>query len=409
MSACRPSFWSTDITPLLSLSLPASSPFCTSPPPSACPPPIASCIRDLVRTAPRSSHVQVVAVASSSFCYSLFEACGDLSHSPSTAPSAVNAAATSTSHVQFSLIYVDRDHLSDEVFQNKLKEISKAREHVQRKRQELQQFEAAGGPAEKKRAIEMEIKSTGESLTASEKRFMEMHAQREQYRAALKQRGSGAQPFFDHTNALFASFKPFPLHCFNTQTAVSPTFSVLPPQISFRFIACTHDDTPSTSSSKIPQLSVVIESTDLSVTAFNDPVALLTYSKVILMLWCVFSRVICHASRQAAAAFLDFRPFHLLLKRFEGSRAPLFLRHKFAHRSTLQNFQSLQHFPRVCRSFLACSIPHSLQATRHKPLLTPRSSLSCKQSRCSGIFKHNPSFCTGTQSSRGASQGCVRN
>jgi hypothetical protein len=61
--------------------------------------------------------------------------------------------------------------------------------------------------------------------------------------------------------------------------------------------------------------------------------------------------VISHASRQAAAAFLDFRSFHLLLKRFESSRAPLFLRHKFAHRSALQTFQSLQHFPRICRTF----------------------------------------------------------
>jgi hypothetical protein len=190
--------------------------------------------------------------------------------------------------VQFSLIYVDRDHFSDEIFQNKLKEISKSRDQVQRKRQELQQLETAGGPAEKKKAIETEIKSGSESLAASEKRFIEMHAQRERFRAALKERGSGAQPFFDHTNALFASFKPFPLHCFNTQTAVSPSFSVFPPQISFRFITCTHEDTSSASSSKIPQLPVVIESTDLSVTAFNDPVALLTHSKVISIV-CRFS------------------------------------------------------------------------------------------------------------------------
>ena len=106
---------------------------------------------------------------------------------------------------------------------------------------------------------------------------------------------------------------------------------------------------------------------------------------------------------------MDFRPFHQLLKRFESSRAPLFLRHKFAHRSALQTFQTLQHFPRICRTFRRARVPHSLQAARHKPVLTARSPLSRKQSYCSGVFKHNLSFGFGAQVSRSPSQGCVRN
>ena len=49
---CRPSFWSSDLSPLLSLLLPPSSLFSTCPAPSICTPPVSSCIRKLVRTAP---------------------------------------------------------------------------------------------------------------------------------------------------------------------------------------------------------------------------------------------------------------------------------------------------------------------------------------------------------------------
>ncbi len=268
---CRPSFWSSDLSPLLSLLLPPSSLFSTCPAPSICTPPVSSCIRKLVRTAPHPSHVQVVSIASSLFCYSLFEAFVDPAVSSSSPPAAP---------AQFSFIYVDRDHFSDDFFQTKLKEISKARDHYQLKKKELEHSETSGAALEKKKAMEMEIKAMSDNVSAVEKKYIDMHSQRDRYRTALKERNSSAQPFFDHANALVASFKTFPLHCFGTQKAVSPSFALSPPQVSFRFTASTYDDTTSLTPSKFPQLPVVIEATDVSVLAFNDPVPLLVHSKV---------------------------------------------------------------------------------------------------------------------------------
>ncbi len=277
---CRPSFWSSDLSPLLSLLLPPSSLFSTCPAPSICTPPVSSCIRKLIRTAPHPSQVQVVSIASSSFCYSLFEAFVEPAVS-SSSPPAANAAAAATAPAQFSFIYVDRDHFSDDFFQTKLKEIGKARDHYQLKKKELEHSETSGAPLEKKKAMEMEIKAMSDNVSAVEKKYMDMHSQRDRYRTALKERNSSAQPFFDHANALIASFKTFPLHCFGTQKAVSPSFALSPPQVSFRFTASTYDDTTSLTPSKFPQLPVVIEATDVSVLAFNDPVPLLVHSKVI--------------------------------------------------------------------------------------------------------------------------------
>jgi hypothetical protein len=113
-----------------------------------------------------------------------------------------------------------------------------------------------------------------------------MHTQRERFRTALKERNSSTQAFFDHTNALLASFKTFNLHwhCLNSQAAVSPTFALSPPRISFRLTAFTLEDTTPMNPSKIPQLPVVIEATDVAVLAFNDAAPLLEHSKVIFLI-----------------------------------------------------------------------------------------------------------------------------
>jgi hypothetical protein len=213
----------------------------------------------------------------------MFESCSDFATSsaaflPPTASSTF--AASETTAAQFYLIYVDRDSFSDEAFQSKLKEIHIARSHEQQKKKDLVQLQAAGASVDKTKVVEMEIKAAGDSAALTEKKFMEMHAQRERFKAALKDRCSSTQPFFEQCNALLASFKTFPLHCFGSQTAVAPTFALSSPQISFRFVACTQDDSAISLPSKIPQLSVVIEATDVSILAFNDPVPLLIHSKV---------------------------------------------------------------------------------------------------------------------------------
>ncbi len=282
---CRPSFWSTDQSPISSLLLPSSSPFSACPPSSSCPPPVSACLRELVRTAPpipHSSYLHIVAVASSAFCYSMFENCADLASSvSSTSASSASAAVSSApACAQFALIYVDRDHLSEEFFQAKLKEYRSARNSELQKKQELQRLEESGAAADKKKVVEMEIKAAGETVLSLEKKFIEMQSQRERFKSALKDRGSSTQPFFDLCNSMFATFKSFPLHCFNTQTAIAPCFVLSPPQIPFRFAASTHDDTAMPSSSRLPAISATIEATDVSVLAFNDSAPLLIHSQV---------------------------------------------------------------------------------------------------------------------------------
>jgi hypothetical protein len=228
--------------------------------------------------------LHIVAVASSAFCHSLFEACADLASAASStvAPSANTAAATSTAaaSAQFSLIFVDRDQFSDDFFQARLKEIHAARNGELQKRQELQRLEASGAAADKIRACQMEAQSMNENASHQEKKISEMLSQRERFKSALKDRGSSTQPFFDLTNSMFGFFKSFTLHCFNTQIAIAPNFALSPPQISFRFTASTCDDPAAPAVSKLPALSVTIESTDVSVLAFNDPSPLLVHSKV---------------------------------------------------------------------------------------------------------------------------------
>jgi hypothetical protein len=226
--------------------------------------------------------MHIVAVASSAFCYSLFESCADLaSPAPSSSVIPTNAAGPAAAAcAQFSLIYVDRDHFSEDFFQAKLKEYRSARNSELQKKQELQRLEETGAAADRKKVVEIEIKAAGENVLSLEKKFIEMQSQRERFKNALKDRGSSTQPFFDLCNAMFATFKSFPLHCFNTQTAVAPSFALSPPQISFRFTTSTHDDPVVPAPSKLPAISATIEATDVSVLAFNDSVPLLVHSEV---------------------------------------------------------------------------------------------------------------------------------
>jgi hypothetical protein len=183
--------------------------------------------------------------------------------------------------------------------------------------------------------VEMEIKAAGENVATLEKKFLEMQSQRERFKNALKDKGSTTQPFFDLCNSMFANFKSFPLHCFNSQTAIAPSFALSPPQISFRFSASTFDDHATSVPLRLPPISATIEAIDVSVLAFDDSEPLIVHSQVSPKicvstpnaLFCFLLALIFFCS-QAAAAFKDFKPFHLLLKHFEASRAPLLLRHK---------------------------------------------------------------------------------
>jgi hypothetical protein len=225
-----------------------------------------------------SSHLHIVAIASGLFCYSLFESCADLASVslPSLSSASIaGGVATAASSAQFYLLIIDRDHYSHEHFQSKENEIHVAKNRELQKKQELLQ-----AAIEKRKAIEMELKMVSDSVSNLEKKYSELRTQGDRIKHALKERGSTVQPFHDQTNALFASFKTFHVHCFSSQLTVAAKFAISPPQVSFRFSASIIDEIVTPGPAKLPRSSVVIEAIDVSVFAFDDRIPLLVHSQV---------------------------------------------------------------------------------------------------------------------------------